>query len=69
MVFKKGHKTRRLILEVFGRYLHKEDEVLKLIAHYNKYNFNCVIFWDDELKDIDELKLNNMIKCKMCNVI
>lgn len=55
------HKTKRLILEVFGRYWHKEEEVPKLILHYKKYNFNCVIFWDDELKNINSKQLNKMI--------
>lgn len=49
-------REQRIIIEAFGYYWHKNDDVLDYIKHYKKYGFDCLIIWDYELKDIDKLK-------------
>lgn len=44
---------KKQVLEVFGVYWHKIDEVESLKAYYAKYGFDCIIIWENECNDRD----------------
>lgn len=46
----------KLIIELFGSYWHKTDEVVKRILHFAKYGYKTLVVWDYELKDLVLLK-------------
>lgn len=43
----------RIIVELFGNYWHKPEEVEKRIQHFEGHNYRCIIIWESELCDID----------------
>jgi len=55
---------KKQLIEFLGTYWHgekvkrrtkqQEEEYLK--SHYSKYGFDCLLIWEDELKDIQTLK-------------
>ena len=47
---------KKAVIEVFGRYWHKVDEVEKKIAHYQQFGFDCIILWEDECLKSDIVK-------------
>lgn len=49
-------KEEKKIIEFFGSYWHKNEDVLNKIEHYAKYGWECMIIWDYELKDLNTLK-------------
>ena len=52
---------RKAVVEVFGDYWHSEEvigipteqHVAERVAHFAKFGFACLIFWERELKDAD----------------
>jgi G:T-mismatch repair DNA endonuclease (very short patch repair protein) len=57
-------KKNKKVIEMFGEYWHSEKRTgiprdkheRELIQHYRKYNFNCLIIWEFDLKDIKTVK-------------
>lgn len=53
---------KKEVIEVFGEYWHREDEVEEKIEHYRGFGFGCTIIWDydcwfpEELDRIFNLK-------------
>lgn len=45
----------KIIIEFYGQYWHKTSEEKERIKHFKKYNYDTLIIWDYELKDIDYL--------------
>lgn len=43
------HKSKNVIVEVLGRYWHKEDEVEARRQHFEKHNWKVIFLWEDEL--------------------
>lgn len=50
------HEDSKTIVEFFGRYWHPEEDESSKIEHYRKNGYSCIIVWDDELSDLEELK-------------
>ncbi len=59
---------KKEVVEIFGRYWHDsslnqkvrpQDTEANTLAHYAKYGFRCVIFWEDELSS-DEAVLERI---------
>lgn len=57
-------KDQRYVVEVFGRWWHDPDRNPLVrpkyteeatIEHYKRHNFECVVIWDDQLSDEDEV--------------
>lgn len=43
------------VLELFGSFYHKPEQVEVVIKHYREYGFSCIIIWEEELKDVESL--------------
>lgn len=52
---------RKAVLEVFGDHWHDIFDIARKTYHYQQYGFDCLIIWEDELKDESRLldKLTN----------
>jgi very-short-patch-repair endonuclease len=50
------NKERKKIIEHFGRRWHKEKDEESRIGHFKKSGFDCLIIWNEELKDTVNLK-------------
>ena len=46
---------KKSVLEVFGRYWHKEDEVEEKIKHYKQFGFDCKVIWEEDCYLWEEL--------------
>lgn len=53
---------KKEVIEVFGRYWHKEDEVEPLKSHYSKFGFNCIVIWENECNNLDRVFGNSKIE-------
>lgn len=51
---------KRKVIEVFGVYWHDIFDVSKRTEAFRRYNYDCLIFWEDELKN--EKKVVSRIK-------
>jgi len=51
---------RKQVIEFMGNYWHPLFDGANRIDHYRQYGFECLVIWQDELKDIE--KLNKKIK-------
>jgi G:T-mismatch repair DNA endonuclease (very short patch repair protein) len=40
---------RKKIIEVFGRYWHRNDNEQEIVKAYADVGWSCLILWDDEL--------------------
>ena len=40
---------KKKVIEMFGSFYHKIDEVEQIIKHYAKYGFSCLVIWEEEL--------------------
>lgn len=49
------HSTKNKVIELFGDYWHKNDDPEKLIQHYRKNGFDCLVIWERELKDMKKV--------------
>ena len=51
------------IIELFGNYWHKKEEEQQRIQHFKNYGYECLVIWENELKDETKLlsKINNFI--------
>jgi hypothetical protein len=47
---------QKKIIEVFGRYWHKEKEIIQRGFLFGQYGYDTLFLWDDEFKNIDEVK-------------
>jgi hypothetical protein len=43
------NKNKRKVIEVFGRYWHRNDNPSKVIELYKEVGYDCLIIWDDEI--------------------
>lgn len=43
------HKNKKIVVEIFGKYWHKEEEVKEYKKYYKKFGWECVVFWDYEI--------------------
>lgn len=46
------HKTKSIVIEVFGDYWHSEDEEKTRIDHFKKHGYDCLIVWEKEVDQI-----------------
>jgi very-short-patch-repair endonuclease len=46
----------KMIIELFGSYWHRNEEVIERTEHFLKYGYKTLIVWDYELKDFVKLK-------------
>lgn len=44
------HVAKPLIIEVYGRYWHNDEEVEPRIAHFAAFGYKAIVIWQDELK-------------------
>lgn len=54
--------NRKLLIELYGSYWHSEKQLrnwksteLGRIMHYNSYGFKCIVIWEKELRDKENL--------------
>lgn len=45
------------LIEHFGDYWHKGEDENILISEYKKVGFDCLVIWEHELKDLENVKL------------
>jgi len=43
------------VIEVFGKYWHKNDETKELIDLYKQIGIDCLIFWENEIYNQQDL--------------
>lgn len=43
------------LIDLFGQYWHKPEEVIPRKQHFARYGYNCIIIWEHELKDKEAL--------------
>jgi G:T-mismatch repair DNA endonuclease (very short patch repair protein) len=43
------HKTKSMLIELFGEYWHNKSEVRPRISYFKKYGFSCLVIWASEL--------------------
>jgi len=46
---------KKQVIEIFGVYWHDDDEVETRIAHFKEYGFDCLIFWEFDVWDEEEV--------------
>ena len=46
------YESERKIIEVFGRYWHRNDDPKQLIDEYKKVGWDCLVIWEDEMAGI-----------------
>jgi len=46
---------RKQVIEVFGSYWHPLFDEAKLREYYKQYGFDCLVIWDDQLKNIPKV--------------
>lgn len=51
---------KRLLIELFGDYWHKDDDSKERIEHFKKYNFDTIIIWESEFNNSEELVKNKI---------
>jgi very-short-patch-repair endonuclease len=54
-------KDKRKIIEFFGDYWHKKEDVENRNKIFNKYGYECLYIWECELKDLEQIR-NKIIK-------
>lgn len=47
--------NKKKIIEFFGNHWHTADEEKERIEHFKEYGFDCLIIWQNELKNEDQL--------------
>jgi G:T-mismatch repair DNA endonuclease (very short patch repair protein) len=47
---------QKKVIEMFGDYWHREEDVQKRIGRFKEYGYNCLVVWERELKDISLVK-------------
>jgi len=66
------HKEKMKVIEVFGDYWHSKeltgiDEQVherERISHFKKYNYDTLIIWEHEFKNLEKLKLKLIEFCE-----
>lgn len=48
---------KKQVIELFGTYWHNVFDIAKRKEHFRQYGFSCLCIWEDELKDLDKVKL------------
>ena len=46
---------KKELIELFGNYWHKDENPQNKIDFYKNYGFNCLVIWENELKDENTL--------------
>lgn len=49
------HNEEKCVIEIFGSYWHSSDEVNERIEYFRRYGFSCIIIWDYQLNDSQEI--------------
>jgi very-short-patch-repair endonuclease len=47
--------NQKQVIELFGNYWHPTSDVVQWAKHYNRYGFNCLIIWENEMQNIDNV--------------
>jgi len=47
---------RKVLIELFGDYWHRNEDPQDKINYYKKYGYDCLVIWEHELKDEEALK-------------
>ena len=55
------NKDKRRVIEFFGKYWHREEDVEERSNHFMKEGYETLIIWDYELKNIEKVK-NKILK-------
>lgn len=46
---------KKKVIELFGDYWHKGEDPNNIIDHYKKYGFDCLVIWENELHNLENL--------------
>jgi len=47
---------KKQVIEFFGEYWHKVEHETERKEHFKKYGYDCLVIWESELKNLEELK-------------
>jgi len=51
---------KKKIIEVFGNYWHKPEDVERRTRHFSKYGYECLVIWEKELYECPEEVINKI---------
>jgi hypothetical protein len=56
---------KKQLIEFFGSYWHKKEDEEVRKEHFKKYGYDCLVIWEAEFKDIEQLKMKvkNYLLC------
>lgn len=57
------HKKDKIIIEVFGDYWHKEEDVTKRITCFSKSGYKTIILWEHDINSKTDNEIRSMIQC------
>lgn len=55
---------QKKIIELFGNYWHKEGDEQTRKEYFNKYGYETLIIWEEEMKNLENVK-NKLINFNM----
>jgi len=58
---------QKKLIELFGDYWHKEDEVESRINYFSQFGFNTLIIWESELSNTELLSEKILLFNRRCN--
>jgi G:T-mismatch repair DNA endonuclease (very short patch repair protein) len=47
---------KKKVIELFGNYWHRNDNPEERISKFKEYGFDCLVIWEHQLKNLDNLK-------------
>ena len=47
---------QKKIIELFGNYWHKKEDEMIRMEYFNKYGYDTLIIWEDEIKNLEAVK-------------
>lgn len=47
---------QKKIIELFGNYWHKKEDEMIRMEYFNKYGYETLIIWEDEIKNLEAVK-------------
>ena len=47
---------KKAVIELYGEHWHTTEDANIRIRHFEKFGYNCLIVWSEELKDIEKVK-------------
>ena len=58
------HLRKRIVIEIFGDYWHRYDDPQERVNAFKNYGWDCLVFWEHELKELKSSPNNILNKIK-----